>query len=124
MARVLVAEDDNDIRALLHYALDAAGHEVEMATDGLDALRRYRPGEFDLLCTDLDMPRMNGVGLTHAIRTDHGDDIPILMLTGSATTVDIEAAHAAGIDAILKKPFGLKALREKVDGLLPATRRQ
>jgi CheY-like chemotaxis protein len=86
MARVLVAEDDNDIRALLPYALDASGHQVEMATDGHDALHRYRPGAFDLLCTDLDMPNMTGVGLTHAIRTDHDDAIPILMSPKQAGT--------------------------------------
>lgn len=118
MARVLVVEDDHDIRLLVKTVLVNDGHAVVTAEDGREALDHYRPGDFDLLCIDLDMPRLNGVGLTRAVRSDHRDDIPILMLTGSATSADIEAAHEAGIDAMLRKPFRLEALREQVDVLL------
>ena len=119
MARVLVAEDEDDIRDLVEFVIGGAGHQVETASDGLDALRLYRPGAFDLLCIDLDMPRINGVGLTQAIRS-HNDTVPILMVTGSATSADIAAAHESGIDALLKKPFSIQELRERVDMLLPS----
>lgn len=120
MARVLVAEDDDDIRALLHFVLAKVGHRVETAPDGRGALERYRPGAFDLLCIDLDMPRLNGVGLTRAVRCEHRDNVPILMLTGSATTSDLQDARAAGIDAMLHKPFSIHALHAQIDALLSA----
>ena len=118
MARILVAEDDDDIRALLEYLIADVGHDVETVADGREALDRYEPGVFDLMCIDLDMPHLNGVELTRAVRSGHGDSIPIVMLTGSATRPDIEEAHAAGIDIMLRKPFSLDALREQIDTLL------
>lgn len=57
---------------------------------------------------DLDMSRLNGAGRTRAVRRDY-DDVPILMLTGSAAASDINDAHAAGIGAVIKKHFGIRA---------------
>ena len=121
MARILVADDDDDIRTLLQILLESDGHVVEAAADGLEGLAKHRAMRFDLVCLDLDMPRLNGIELTHAIRSGARADLPILMITGSASTPDHDAARAAGVSDLLGKPFGAAALRERVAALLSSS---
>ena len=117
MARILVAEDGPDIRALLEHIFLEDGHDVATAADGQEALERYAQGSFDLICSDLDMPRLDGIELTRAVRAD-ADGVPILMVSGSATPDDLREARAAGITAFLAKPFTLSELREHVRALV------
>lgn len=121
MARILVAEDGPDVRALLKLILLEDGHDVAIAADGREALDRYARGSFDLICSDLDMPRLDGIELTRAVRADAADDVPILMVSGSATPDDLRAARAAGISAFLAKPFTVSELREQVHALVVAS---
>lgn len=81
------------------------GHEVQTAADGLQALDLYRRSPFDLICLDLDMPRLSGIEVTRSVRAHAPDGVPILMITASATSSDVHEAHAAGITALLTKPF-------------------
>lgn len=118
MARILVAEDGPDIRALLEQIFLRDGHEVATAADGLEALERYAHGGFDLICSDLEMPGLDGIELTRAVRADAGDRVPILMVSGSATVDDLREARAAGISAFLAKPFTLSDLRQHVHALV------
>jgi two-component system, chemotaxis family, chemotaxis protein CheY len=118
MARILVAEDVPDLRDLLERIFALDGHDVITATDGFEALARYAQGSFDLICSDLDMPRLDGIELTRAVRADAADVVPILMVSGSASEDDIREAHAAGISAFLPKPFNPSRLREHVRELL------
>lgn len=118
MARILVAEDEPDIRELIELILTGAGHAVVTAADGFEAVSLYRPGDFELVLLDLDMPRLNGTGVTRAIRAGMVDDIPILMITASATPGDIDEAHEAGISAVIGKPFLATDLRLEVTRLL------
>jgi two-component system, chemotaxis family, chemotaxis protein CheY len=118
MARILVAEDGPDIRGLLEHIFVRDGHEVVTAADGVEALEHYAQGSFDLICSDLDMPRLNGIELTRAIRADAADDVPILMISGSVTPDDVRVARAAGISAFQGKPFTPPQLREHVQLLV------
>lgn len=118
MARILVVDDEPDIRALLELVLIREGHDVETATDGLDALERYIHGSFDLICVDLDMPRLSGIELTRAVRAHRPDDVPILMVTGSVTPQDIDRARMAGVSDVLGKPFTPSQVREQAHALL------
>lgn len=123
MARVLLAEDDDDVRELFEFVIARAGHEVESVADGLEALFLYQPGRFDLLCLDLDMPRLSGTQLTRAIRHLARDrDIPILMITSSLSPEGRAEAHIAGITTMLIKPIQPSALREAVTSLLAPSR--
>jgi CheY-like chemotaxis protein len=119
MARVLIAEDEDVLRALCARALLSDGHEVEAARDGseaLDLLMR-EGGGFDLLLTDIRMPQMDGIELALTAGRDY-PDLTIVFMTGYAD--QRERAH--GLDAIIHdviaKPFSVAALRAAVNEAL------
>ena len=118
MARVLVAEDAPDVRTLIEAVLARDGHDVVTAADGMEALQRYRDDAFDLVCTDLDMPGLNGVQLTRALRAGSAAEVPILLVSGSGSPRDLQDAREAGISAFLEKPFAIAALRGQVRALV------
>lgn len=119
MARILVAEDDDNVRAFVTRALEMSGHEVIDASDGGLALEiaNEHDGNFDLLVSDIKMPVMDGIGLALAIGAQY-PAMTILLMTGFAD--QRERAH--GLDAliydVLGKPFSLAQLIEKVDDAL------
>jgi two-component system cell cycle response regulator CpdR len=124
MARILVAEDEEALRAFVVRALAQDGHEVLAAADGgeaLDVLTREQ-GRFDLLLTDIRMPVMDGIALALAAARDFPDLI-ILLMTGYAD--QRERAH--GLDAlihdVIAKPFSLADIRKAVAEALLARRR-
>jgi CheY-like chemotaxis protein len=115
MARVLIAEDEEVLRALCARALLTDGHEVKAARDGSEALELLasEQGGFDLLLTDIRMPQMDGIELALAAGRDY-PDLTIVFMTGFAD--QRERAH--GLDAIIHdviaKPFSVAALRAAV----------
>ena len=119
MARILIAEDEETLRALCARALAMDGHAVETAADGGDALDiiERQGGQFDLLLTDIRMPVMDGVALALSAARDH-PHLVILMMTGYAD--QRERAH--GLDAlihdVIQKPFTLAVLRQAVEEAL------
>ena len=121
MARILIAEDDEAVGALVARALDQDGHEITLAADGAAALDRLEQaqGRFDLLLTDIKMPVMDGIALALATARNH-PEIMILLMTGYAD--QRERAH--GLDAlvhdVLTKPFTLHDLKLSVRGALAA----
>ncbi len=119
MARILIAEDEEALRALCARALMGDGHDVRTACDGTDALDLVgrENGRFDLLLTDIRMPIMDGIALALAVARDH-PDITILLMTGYAD--QRERAHGlnAIIHDVISKPFTVAALRGAVDEAL------
>lgn len=119
MARILIAEDEEALRALCARALMTDGHEVKTACDGTDAidLLGRDNGRFDLLLTDIRMPMMDGIALALAVARDY-PGVTILLMTGYAD--QRERAH--GLDAIIhdviSKPFSVAALRAAVSEAL------
>jgi CheY-like chemotaxis protein len=119
MARILIAEDDEAIGALVVRALGQDGHETTLATDGAAALDRLTQaqGQFDVLLTDIKMPVMDGIALALAAARDY-PEIVILLMTGFAD----QRERASGLDAlihdVLAKPFTLQDLRLTVRGAL------
>ena len=115
MARILIAEDEEPLRALCARALAIDGHEVETACDGGDALDLIvrEHGRFDLLLTDIRMPIMDGIALALSAARDY-PMLTILLMTGYAD--QRERAH--GLDAIIhdviSKPFSVATLRGAV----------
>jgi len=121
MSRILLAEDEEALRAFIARALAQDGHEVIAAADGgeaLDVLTREQ-GRFDLLLTDIRMPVMDGIALALAAARDHPDLI-ILLMTGYAD--QRERAH--GLDAlihdVIAKPSSLTEIRKAVQEALVA----
>jgi two-component system, cell cycle response regulator CpdR len=119
MARILIAEDEETLRALCARGLTMEGHDVKTACDGgeaLDILNREE-GKFDLLLTDVRMPMMDGIALALATARDF-PKLTILMMTGYAD--QRERAHnlEALIHDVIAKPFTLATLRDAVNGAL------
>ena len=120
MAKILVAEDDDAVRAMVIRALNEDGHDLIAANDGaaaLDALKR--DGRFDLLLSDVKMPVMDGVALALAAGRDH-PDLTIMLMTGYAD----QREHAHGLDAlvhdIINKPFSVDQIKGAVrEALVP-----
>jgi len=105
--RILVAEDEEPVRLLLTECLREAGYDVTPVSDGLQALYQS-PAKFDLLITDVKMPRVSGTELVKGIRRN-GIEIPILVITGF---IDKETKLLRNIPnvAVINKPFEIDAL--------------
>lgn len=119
MARILVAEDDSDLRLLVSLKLESSGHQVVTVEDGSTAADRCRAMRPDLVILDLMMPGMSGLEVCRFIRAD--DELrttPVILLTARAQSADIEAGKAAGVDEYLTKPFSPRELAVRVTTLL------
>jgi CheY-like chemotaxis protein len=120
MARILVVDDELDIRDVVARILERSGHAVATAADGAEAAEMHHRQEFDLIVSDLLMPHMGGIELTKTVRADSRADIPILLVTASASPQDLADAHEAGVTAYIGKPFKIAELRDQVAALLNA----
>ena len=106
MARVLVVEDNEVNLALLQYLLRACGHEVVVATDGIEGLRQLAQARPDLVLCDIEMPRMDGVAFARAARADPATaQVPLLAVTSNAMVGDRARFLAAGFDDYASKPI-------------------
>ncbi len=109
--RVLVAEDDSVNQVVLEGLLRRAGHSVVMVTDGRSAVERASADRFDVILMDACMPELDGIEATRALRLG-GCQLPIIALTGAATTETRQRCLDAGMDAFLTKPIDWKRLEE------------
>jgi len=106
MATIMVIDDSNSMRALVKQTLIAAGHVVVEASDGLDALDKLGTGRTDLFLCDVNMPRLDGLGLVKRLRALPGSKFtPILMLTTEIDPEKKRIAKEAGATGWLVKPF-------------------
>jgi two-component system, cell cycle response regulator CpdR len=119
MAKIILAEDDSDMRRFLVKALQSAGYDVISFDNGLSAYQRLREEPFELLLTDIVMPEMDGIELArHASELD--PDIKIMFITGFAAVAlnpDTAAPKAA---KVLSKPVHLRELVNEVQKMLAA----
>jgi CheY-like chemotaxis protein len=124
--RILVVDDDDQIREILATALGSDGHEVDGARDGGEALSLLEQRPYDIVLSDLQMPRMDGPSLYEMLRTRHhfpvrfATKLPrVIFMTGNP------GEHAEFLrgttDPILEKPFTLRVVRKMVRVLLTAT---
>ena len=114
--RILVCDDEVEIRKVLHLLLEQAGYEVCEAADGEAAVEILRADAgVDLCIMDIMMPRMSGIEATRAIRSF--SSVPVLFLTARSLETDKEAAYSGGGDDYLVKPFSSRELLMKVEAL-------
>lgn len=119
MHKILLAEDDNDMRRFLVKALENAGYQVSSHDNGLAAYQRLREEPFEMLLTDIVMPEMDGIELARRA-SELDPDIKIMFITGFAA-VALNPADGAPVDApVVSKPFHLKDLVTRIEGLLAA----
>jgi two-component system phosphate regulon response regulator PhoB len=117
--RVLVVDDDPDIRAVVSVMLTAVGLAVEAVESGEEALARAAHGGFDLLVLDWNLPRMSGVELCQKVRQDRAlATLPVLFLTANAASRDMAEAFACGADDYVVKPFRAPELGARIFSLL------
>jgi two-component system chemotaxis sensor kinase CheA len=117
---ILVAEDSITSRTLIKNILETAGYRVTTAVDGADGLMQLRAGDFDLVVSDVDMPRLSGFELTERIRADKKlADLPVVLVTALESREDRERGIEAGANAyIVKSSFDQSNLLEVVRRLL------
>lgn len=121
MARVLIAEDDPDIRALVARRVTQLGHEVVEVLDGQAALDIALADEVDLVLLDWMMPTRTGLDVCRAIRADpRVGRMKIVMLTAKAHEDDLARAFSAGVDDYVIKPFRGADLQQRLSALLDA----
>jgi CheY-like chemotaxis protein len=112
-ARVLVVEDEPVNREVTLFLLDDAGLRADVANDGVEALALARQRSYALILMDMQMPNLNGIDATRAIRRDSlNRDTPILALTANAFDHDRQASLDAGMNDHIAKPFDPDALFE------------
>ncbi len=122
-ARVLLVDDDSDIRDVVGAMLEAVGLVVEPVTNGEEALERVRESHFDLLVLDWSLPGMTGLDLCRKIRSEEAlSAIPVLFLTAHSSSKDIVDAFASGADDYVSKPFRAPELGARIFGLLRRAR--
>ncbi|AHM60151.1 response receiver CheY associated with MCPs of class 34H [Flammeovirgaceae bacterium 311] len=103
---ILVVDDSETIREAVSFTLENAQYEVQKAVDGEDALQMLNTGQYQLIITDLHMPRLDGIGLIKAIRARAEHQFtPILFLTTESQTSRKDEARAAGATGWIVKPF-------------------
>ncbi len=105
MARLLIVDDEEGLRSFFEAALVSEGHHVTLAVDGADALAKLERAGFDLVLTDLKMPRVDGLAVLHHVRAEHpGTQVIVLTAFGTVETA-VEAMKAGAFD-FLQKPLG------------------
>lgn len=119
MAKILVIDDEAQIRDLLRRCLERQGHEVHAAADGKRGLTLFHEHPADLVITDLLMPECDGIEVISALRRN-GVNAPILALSGTVGLGFLHNALAFGATRGLVKPFTLEELVDAVDDLLEA----
>ena len=116
---VLLAEDDEDVRALAELVLRREGYEVTAVADGQAALEAADERTPALAVLDVSMPRMDGVDAARRLRErPETHDVPIILLTARVTEADRARGREAGVDDQLDKPFSPAVLAERVRALL------
>ena len=106
MARVLVADDEPDLLALVRSTLELAGHEVVTASDGAEAVRMAVSSSPDAVVLDIMMPLLDGLTALRQLRQGpRTQSIPVLLLSAKAGVIDIELGMKAGAAGYITKPF-------------------
>ena len=118
--KILIVDNSPTMRRILANTVVKAGYpDCSEAEDGKDALAKLMAGNFDLLMTDWNMPNMNGLELTEAVRGDSKlKEIPILMVTTRNMKEDIVNAIKIGVNGYIVKPFDIKTLNVKIKEII------
>ncbi len=119
MTMILIVEDDDDLRRIMRWGLEAEGFEVACAADGqqaLEAVFQLRP---DLVVLDWELPALSGIEVCTLIRNaEHSVGIPVVMVSGRYEADDIGRGIEAGADAYVTKPFAVETLAQEIRRVL------
>lgn len=116
-ASIIVIDDESGVREMLADALHMQGYDVATAADGHVGLREIYDGDFDLIISDVNMPKVNGFELLQRLRAA-GNETPVILLTARGDRADVAVGFRAGADDYVTKPFGLEELLLRVEARL------
>jgi DNA-binding response OmpR family regulator len=115
MAKILIAEDDRDVRELIIFTLRFVGHEVWGVTNGEEALQQAKLNPPDLILLDVRMPKMNGFEACRLLKAEQvTTSIPVIFLSVRGEEADVQVGISAGADDYIIKPIGPNQLAEKI----------
>ena len=117
MSRILVVDDEKDLRSLLEYNLTQAGFTVQTAQDGREALAKVKTSPPDMVILDLLLPDLPGTDVLKNLKRDH-PELPVLMLTAKGEEVDRLVGFELGADDYVVKPFSVRELVLRVRAVL------
>jgi len=112
MCHILVIDDERHILDMIEMALTKFGHEVETASDGVEGVQKFDEKPFDLVITDIKMPRLDGNGVLQYIRNSSKPFTPVIGISGTPWVLD-----GTNFDAVLAKPFLIKTLADYIRNL-------
>ncbi len=119
MAKILIAEDERDIRDLIVFTLQFFGYQVVAASNGEEAVNLARQETPDLILMDVRMPRMTGYEACAAIKADPNlKDVPVIFLSAKGQDSEIQAGMQAGAVEYLLKPFAPDQLTSRIQAVL------
>jgi CheY-like chemotaxis protein len=119
MARILIAEDEPDIRELVAFTLRFAGHEVTTTSNGEEAVQQASQVIPDLILMDVRMPKMTGYDACRVMKASPAlKDIPVVFLSAKGQDSEIQSGLDAGAEEYLLKPFAPDQLTERVKAIL------
>ncbi|MBU8871141.1 MAG: response regulator [Gemmatimonadales bacterium] len=122
MLKVLIADDEHNIRHILDFSLNAEGFDVVAVHNGEDAFRMAVSDAPDLIILDVMMPGQGGIETCRILKEDRRTaDIPVILLTARSDRKDREEGMAAGADDYITKPFSPQKLVSTVQGILGST---
>ena len=114
---ILTVDDDVEMRQLLDEVVSQLGHTSVTAVDGVDALAKLRESQFDIVITDINMPRMDGIELTAQIKSNF-EDIDVLTVTGYETEYKYTDVIEVGASDFISKPFNINELEAKISRII------
>ncbi len=117
LIRILVAEDDYNIRTGLIDTLESEGYHAEGAADGIRALKMFEQEKYDLVILDIMMPGKSGYDVCREIRSQN-EDVPVIILTAKGEEIDKVVGLQLGADDYITKPFGVHELLARVSAVL------
>ncbi len=112
MRNILIIDDEDAIVLALSMALSRAGYNVEIATNGIEGVKKFDQGRFGLVITDVRMPGLDGNGLAQYIRNSENHCTPVIGISGTPWLLADDV-----FDAVIPKPFSLKTLFDTIDHL-------
>ncbi len=116
---ILVVDDDPSMRMALSESLMSCGHAVETANDGMDAVKKFRKGGFEMVITDIRMPKMNGIDVLKSVKAA-SPETPVIVITAYGTVNTAVEAMKEGAADFVMKPFSLEDLERVVQNVLDA----
>lgn len=117
MRKILIVEDDKDLNPLIATYLKVSGYECDQAYDGIEAMEFFEKNSYDLILSDIMMPRMDGFTFARKIR-EINEEIPFIFLSAKDDKLSKQVGYKIGIDDYITKPFDLDELILKIAAIL------